>query len=169
MSKYLHNQQFSIGRNARMLACQSIQRTIDAKETPHDHLFFRALLEILIVDKHPAYRNAINVGRVKKCDTFVEYVRKCSKRIDIVDFDGVSDQELYDIERKYSSHRQIMNVFFLLRLSLAPILESVILLDRLLYLKEQNEEGNGDKASIYLVKMFDYIVSPRCFGIIGIK
>jgi len=47
LSQYLRERQVRMGRNARMLAAQSIERTLDTKELPNVTLYYRALLEIL--------------------------------------------------------------------------------------------------------------------------
>lgn len=166
MSKYLIDKGYALGRNARMLAVQPFHRVIEEMELPHDNLFYRALLEVLIVKYHPQYKNAIHVGRIKKCHTFVEYVRKCSKRIDLLNFDHLTDDEINETYNNYVHHSDYQNIFYMIRLSLAPIIEAIILLDRFLYLKEQNE---NEKVSVCLVKFFNPILSPRCYGIVAIK
>lgn len=54
-------------------------------------------------------------------------------------------------------------LFYLLRLCLAQVIESVILLDRLLFLCE-----NGFK-EVFLVKLFDPVLSPRCHSIVALR
>lgn len=166
MSQYLIDKQFALGRNARMLGVQPMGRVVSGRENAHDNLFYRALLEVLIVNTHPQYKNTIHVGRIKRCDGFVDYVRKCSKRMTLFNFDHVTDAEIDDLYRKHFRHRAFLRAFYLLRLCLAPIIEAIILLDRLLYLLEENPD---DRSSIHLVKFFDAVVSPRCYGIVGLK
>jgi hypothetical protein len=62
--------------------------------------------------------------------------------------------------------------FYSLRTILAPIIESFILLDRLLYLKEQGESmdakhGTRAQISAYLVPIFEPATSPRNMAIIA--
>lgn len=166
MSQFLIEKKYALGRNARMLSVQPIDRVVDFRENLHDNIFYRALFEVLIVDHYPQYKNAIHVGRIKKCDTFVDYVRKCSKRMTILNFDHLTDAELDDVFHKHLHHKNFLIIFFLMRLCLAPIIETVILLDRLLYLLEANHD---EQSSIYLVKFFDSVVSPRCYGIVALK
>lgn len=171
LSKYLTTRQVQLGRNPRMLACQSIQRVIHRKEHPHNHLFFRSLLDILIQDKRKEYYDVIEVGKVKPSNTFVEYVRKCVKNNKYLNFDDVTDDELNELAEKYSTQKYYSDLFYLIRLSLAQVIETSILLDRLLYLKEMDEEHNrcGDDRKSFLVRLFDPVVSPRCYGIVAIK
>jgi hypothetical protein len=49
----------------------------------------------------------------------------------------VSTDEIESLYKKHSVDQQLLHVFFLLRVALAPVIEAVILLDRLLYLHEQ--------------------------------
>lgn len=181
LSKYLYTQQVELGRSARMLACQSIHRVVNRKEQPHNHLFFRALVDILIKEKCPEYYESVEVGKIKRCSTFIEYVRKCSKKSEYLKaFDNISENELNALWEKYSKDKPYLDLFYLIRLSLAQVIETVILLDRLLYLKEFDEEianstdhndrfNDSTKRKSYLVKVFDPVVSPRCYGIVGIK
>lgn len=165
MSEYLIKQNFALGRNARMLACQSIYRVIEQKGLPHIHLFYRALLEVLIKQKFSQYENRIEVGKIKKCSTFAEYVRKSVKRNPCLNFDDITDDQLNQLPQQYAQDELYLHIFYLLRLSLAPIIETIILLDRLLYLMD----ADGNKRKSFLVKFFDSVISPRCYGLISIK
>jgi hypothetical protein len=49
----------------------------------------------------------------------------------------VSTDEIESLYEKHSIDQQQFHIFFLLRIALAPVIEAVILLDRLLYLHEQ--------------------------------
>lgn len=165
MSQYLIDRKTKLGRNARMLACNSVHRVIDKKELPNDHLFYRALLEVLIQRKCPEYLDRIEIGRLKKCSTFVEYVRKSEKRNPVLKFDHITDDELCALHDEFRQEEQFLDVYHLMRISISAIVENVILLDRFLYLKEQ--ENVGDIS--YLVRLFDPIISPRCYGLIAMK
>lgn len=165
MSQYLIDQETKLGRNARMLACQSVHRVVDKQELPNDHLFFRALLELLIKRKCPEFLDRIEVGRLKQCHTFVEYVRKSTKRNPALQFDHVTDDELNELHDEFRNEEQFLDVYHLMRVSVAAIVENIILLDRFLYLKERENEGDIS----YLVRFFDPVVSPRCYGLIAMK
>lgn len=143
-----------------MLASQSVYRTIYAKELPNLCLFYRSLFEVLICGKIQDQKYA-QVGKIKKIKNFPDYFRKCLKRIDIeMDID---DNDLNILYNKYDYERQLLNLFYLIRMTLAPVIETIILLDRLLYLKE----NSIDKS--YIVKLFDSVVSPRCYGLVALK
>lgn len=165
MSEYLVERKTKLGRNARMVACQSVHRVVDRKELPSDHLFFRALLEVLIQRKCPQYEDRIEVGRMKQCHTFAEYARKAAKRNPALQFDDLTDHELEALYDEFKDERPRLDVYYLMRVSIAAVVEGLIMLDRFLYLKEL-ERGKGMS---HLVRFFDPVVSPRCYGLIAMK
>lgn len=163
MSKYLMDKKFVIGRAARMMAAQSVERILHKKELPNQILFYRALFEVLIEKKcSDLPTNKRQVGRFRKeCVDFADYVRKASQRININL--SASDHEIEDLFNEYKCRISELNNFYLIRCMLAPIIESLILLDRLLFLHEQGYEKS------FIVQLFDPVVSPRCYGLIAIK
>ncbi|EDW90824.1 methyltransferase-like protein 25 [Drosophila yakuba] len=163
LSQYLQERKVRMGRNARMLAAQSIERTVDAKELPNVTLYYRALLEILVCRHAPQLKNELQVGKVRKFDSFQEYIQKCSTKLDAPWLAAVEEEELQSLLQEYAVDKHYLDLFYLLRMSFAPVLESLILLDRLLYLKEL-----GYKRS-YLINLFDPVISPRHFAIVSIK
>lgn len=171
MSQYLDEQKVALGRNARMLSCQSIDRIVAHHEKPHNHLFYRALLEVLIAQQFPQYKNLIEVGKLKTCSTFAEYTRKSSKRNAHINFDSMTDDELNQFYADHIHDEKEMHLFYLLRLSLAAVIETVILLDRLLYLLEMDARHSGGECNrhSYMVRFFDAVISPRCYGFVGMK
>lgn len=170
MSQYLINSKTELGRNARMAACQSVHRTIDSRERPNSHLFYRALLEVLIQRTRPEYLDRTEVGRMKQCNSFIEYVRKSGKRNPWLQFDKITDNELNDLYDEFKDERSLMDLYHLMRITVAAVVECALMLDRLLYLKE-NEMVKDDLSSdiSYLVRFFDPVISPRNFGFVAIK
>ena len=61
-------------------------------------------------------------------------------------------------------HRQHLNAFYQLRSLFAPLIEGLVLLDRLVFLLEQKNVSDA-----YLVKIFDPVISPRCYALIAVK
>ncbi|XP_018578383.1 methyltransferase-like protein 25 [Anoplophora glabripennis] len=163
MSKYLREKRFVMGRAARMIAAQSVERVLHKKQLPNRTLFYRALFEVLIENKCvdvPA--NKRKVGRFRKeCVDFADYVQKASRRIN-VDI-SASNGEIEDLFDEYKCRMSELNNFYLIRCMLAPVIESLILLDRLLFLHEQGHEKS------FIVQLFDPVISPRCYGLIAIK
>lgn len=163
MSQYMKG--YNLGRNARMLAAQSIDRVVHERQLPNKSLLYRALLQVLIKKHLP--KITITEGKLKrissKCQNFEQYVEMAGAILNLDFFDSLPDSCLTDIQKDMDRMWKELVLFYLLRLCLAQVVESVILLDRLLYLFE-----NGfDK--VYLVKLFDPVSSPRCHGIVAVR
>ncbi|KAH8271527.1 hypothetical protein KR018_004251 [Drosophila ironensis] len=163
LSQYLQERKVRLGRNARMLAAQSIERTLDAKELPNISLYYRSLLEVLVSRHAPHLKNELQVGKVRKFDGFKDYVKKCAEKLKSHWLAAVEDAELESLQQEYSMDKHYLDLFYLVRMSFAPLLESLILLDRLLYLKELGYERS------YLIDLFDPSISPRHFAVVAIK
>uniref|UniRef100_A0A1Q3FJP5 Putative rrna adenine n-6-methyltransferase n=1 Tax=Culex tarsalis TaxID=7177 RepID=A0A1Q3FJP5_CULTA len=162
MSSFMTGKGFSLGRNARNLAAESIERSAWNRENPSDKLGYRAMLQIVLKELGVA-RVDRQVGKLK-CDGFVDYVRKALKRLGVADGgELVTEQYLEGLEKKYEVELEQLKVFYLYRMTYAPIVEGLILLDRLMFLKECGYENS------YLVKLFDPVVSPRCYSIVAFK
>lgn len=159
MSEFLRRKKFYIGRNARNLAAESIERSSFNREDPSDKLGYRALLEIVLLQLGADVNK--QVGKLK-CTDFIDYTRKSLKKLSL-DGSTISEELLRDLERKFQVELEQLKVFYLYRMTYAPILEGVILLDRLLFLKECGYENS------YLAKLFDPVVSPRCYSILAFK
>lgn len=161
MSHYLQIKHFTLGRQARMLASQSVDRILFHKQIANKSIFYRALFQVLL-EKYQPHLIGRQTGRLKKeCNSFLEYVQFASKRIS-AEFD-VNEKQINDLFLEFETREVELNVFYLLRAFLAQVVECVILLDRLLFLLEQNYSCS------YLVQLFDRVLSPRCYGLISIK
>lgn len=161
MSNFLKQKKYRLGRNARMLSLQSIHRIIAERELPSSNLFYRSLFELLkseILHENDDSK----VGRIGNCIDFNEYMTKVAKKVKL-NLNNINSTYFPDLEIRNQFNRKLLNLFYLIRLSFAPILETLIMLDRYLYLKENNIKH------VFLVKLFDPVVSPRCFGIVALK
>lgn len=166
LSGYLKGQKIQLGRNARMLAAQSVHRTLDKKELPDKSLFYRALLEVLIVGMDENLKDTVQVGKIKnESGTFLEYVQKCEKKKSLGLLKHYSEGEILKIQERFLKEEMTLNIFYLIRMSFAPVIEALILLDRLLFLKESEFEETRS----WLVPLFDPVISPRCYCVVGIK
>ncbi|XP_073846299.1 probable methyltransferase-like protein 25 [Musca autumnalis] len=161
LSSYLQEKKLALGRNARMLAVQSTDRTKASKELPNISLLYRALFEILVCESLPEMKDAVQVGKLRKFNNFQEYVDLCKKKHPALNV--ISQERIAAVAAEGDKYKSSLDMFYLLRMSFAPVLESIILLDRLLYLLE-----NGHSRS-YILGAFDAVVSPRRFAIISIK
>ncbi|XP_036376470.1 methyltransferase-like protein 25 isoform X1 [Megalops cyprinoides] len=164
MSQFLRDQAGFCGRNARMSACLALERVAAGQGLPTESLFYRAVLHVILRDHYKAIKSEKRVGNVySKATSFVDYVRRALKKLDL-DEAKLSDSLIQDYHDKYRPRMQEMEAFNMLKVSLAPCIEGLILLDRLCYLKEQE-----NTAFSALVQLFDPLRSPRCYGIISIK
>lgn len=160
-----HLRGYNLGRNARMLAAQSIHRVVANKQMPDKSLLYRALLQVIIKTHLPNL--SVVEGKLKgissKCKNFNEYFKMADSLLKLNLYENLPKAYLSDIEENMDLNWKKIVLFYLLRLCLAQVVESVILLDRLLFLYE-----NGFKL-VYLVKLFDPVLSPRCHGIVAIR
>ncbi|XP_047404679.1 probable methyltransferase-like protein 25 isoform X3 [Sciurus carolinensis] len=139
MCHYLKEEKWCCGRNARMSACLALERVALGQGLPTESLFYRAVLQDIIKDCYGITKCNQHVGKIySKCSSFLDYVRKSLKKL------GLDESKL--------------------KVVLAPCIETLILLDRLCYLKEQE-----DIAWSALVKLFDPVKSPRCYAVIALK
>ena len=162
LSKYLQEKQVKLGRNARMLAAQSIERTVAAKELPNISLYYRSLLELIICEEHPELRDMVQVGKIRKFNNFKEYVDNCIKKYPHLNLNAERVEEIEKVSQ-LRQDKKYLDLFYLLRMTFAPVLESLILLDRILFLKELDYEQS------FLMPIFDPIVSPRHYAIVAMK
>lgn len=161
ISQYLRDKKYRMGRNARMLAAQSYERIIENKSMPEDSLFFRALFEKIRFERWSAdSTKVVKLGRLKY-KNFEDYLRKGCKKYDF-DMD-LTSEEIEQIAKDHEHDRRLINLNYFIRLLNAKVIETLILLDRLLYLLE------NDVDDVFLVKIFDPVVSPRNFAVIAIK
>ncbi|XP_063640858.1 probable methyltransferase-like protein 25 isoform X5 [Pan troglodytes] len=77
---------------------------------------------------------------------------------------GLPEKIIMNYYEKYKPRMNELEAFNMLKVVLAPCIETLILLDRLCYLKEQE-----DIAWSALVKLFDPVKSPRCYAVIALK
>ncbi|KAL0878738.1 hypothetical protein ABMA27_003786 [Loxostege sticticalis] len=162
MSEHLKG--YNLGRNARMLAAQSIDRVVSQRQLPAKSLLYRALLQVLIKRHLPDF--PLSDGKLKrlsKYEDFQQYFKMADETLNLNLFDKLPDSYVSDFCKDMDSQWKDMVLFYLLRLCLAQVVESVILLDRLLYLYESGFQN------VYLVKLFDPVLSPRCHSIVAVR
>uniref|UniRef100_A0A8C6TK78 Methyltransferase like 25 n=1 Tax=Neogobius melanostomus TaxID=47308 RepID=A0A8C6TK78_9GOBI len=154
LSQYLREQSYFCGRNARMSACL-IQM---------ESLFYRAVLHVILRDHYGSFKSEKRVGNVySKTKSFVDYVRRALQRLELDEM-KLSNSDIQDYHDKYRPRMNEMHAFNMLKVTLAPCIEGFLLLDRLCYLKEQENVSYSA-----LVQLFDRLLSPRCYAVIGLK
>lgn len=131
---------------------------------------YRASLQSLWVSKlvHHApselQTGNISVGKIAaKCPTLADYIRRAQTKL-MVPHQVVRDAEIASLWELSESTLRRNRIFSALRHLLAHCVESLILLDRLLFLQSSSEI---EVAS--LVPLFDPVTSPRCFAVCGLR
>ncbi|XP_051028729.1 probable methyltransferase-like protein 25 [Acomys russatus] len=164
MCRYLKEERWCCGRNARMSACLALERVAVGQGLPTESLFYRAVLQSIIKDYYGISKCDRHVGKIySKCSSFLDYVRMSLKKLGL-DESKVSEEVIMDYYDKYKPRMIELEAFNMLKVVLAPCVETLILLDRLCYLKEQDDIGWSA-----LVKLFDPVQSPRCYAVIALK
>ncbi|XP_034935233.1 protein RRNAD1-like [Chelonus insularis] len=168
LSEYIINTpDHSLNYAALEVACHAVENYCDKmKNGQYDDLkvhAYRALLEMILINKNGSCMKHGRVKNVKVTDkmSFVEYCKlatskfSCDKRIVDSDIDSLK------VQSSLKRWHQVV-AFEAIRMMLAPLVETVVLLDRFLFLSE-----NGLKP--LLKAEFDPRRSPRNFVLISIK
>eukprot|EP00965_Chrysotila_dentata_P140847 4656329-Pleurochrysis_carterae.AAC.4 len=93
---------------------------------------------------------------------FDEYVSSSLEHLSLPPLSESEKAELMDKCRGMLGQWRRVVVLFTLRLMLAPLWEALIVIDRYLFLRE-----HGHAAA--MVPLFDQLLSPRTFAVIGLK
>uniref|UniRef100_A0A672NSZ6 Methyltransferase like 25 n=1 Tax=Sinocyclocheilus grahami TaxID=75366 RepID=A0A672NSZ6_SINGR len=162
MSQYLKAQACFCGR---MPGCQhALERVSAGGGLPMESLFYRAVLHVILRDHYDCSESEKRVGKVySKALSFVDYVRQTLRKLDLDDT-KLSDGDIQSYHKHYIPRMNEMVAFNMLKVILAPCIEGLILLDRLCYLKEQDNVSHSA-----LVQLFDPLQSPRCYAVVGVK
>ncbi|XP_026227442.1 protein RRNAD1 [Anabas testudineus] len=147
---------------AREGACHAVEdyvrRLREGSQLLRTHCY-RAMLETFIRDTRPDLRRA-GIQTIKKAHLlpFTEYARLGLARV------GLPPELPLDLERVEALLKQQgrVVVYFSLALLLAPVVETLVLLDRIIYLQENGVESQ-------LVPLFDPNFSPRNFVLVAQK
>ncbi|KAF2364002.1 Methyltransferase domain [Trinorchestia longiramus] len=151
---------------ARELACHALEAYTERLGEGADNLkvhCYRAALEHLLVRHYPQHRRAgLRPVRHAHSKAFCEYARSAVSALDggRIQLPEEEVQSLETEEMLARWHEVI--VFYSLRLLLAPVIETVILLDRCFFLYE-----NG--VDCVLVPAFDPKLSPRNMILLATK
>ncbi|XP_041975584.1 protein RRNAD1 [Aricia agestis] len=158
MSEYVKQKDSSLSYTVREISCHAIDMYCErlCKGDYNDLKIhaYRAALEKLLVNTDPKLKHT-PVRSIKHSNdmTFESYLVKATERLTV----PVLDSAL--VAKDLEQWRRVV-VLYTLRLMLAPLVETIILLDRMLYIFE-----NGLSCEIHPV--FDPRISPRNHIIIG--
>ncbi|XP_060777925.1 protein RRNAD1 isoform X2 [Neoarius graeffei] len=147
---------------AREGACHAVEdylhRLRDESSLLKTHCY-RAALESIIRAERPQLRRA-GIQTIKKAHMlpFTEYARLGLARVGLpadLTFDSVSVEGLLEQQGR-------VVVYFSLALLLAPVVETLVLLDRMLFLQERGFQSQ-------LIPLFDPRLSPRNLVLVAMK
>lgn len=168
LSRYMNENPIGFTATARQISAHAVHRTVSVANDAERYraLFHRALLEVLIQRKCPQFYGTTVTRRIREV-SFIDYVREANHRNPHLNFDesNICHNELDGLHEEFQKYFPFLNLYYRLRDSMGSIIETIFLLDRLLYLKENEHENDVS----YLVKFFDPIISPRCYGLVAIK
>ncbi|KAJ0176288.1 hypothetical protein K1T71_008462 [Dendrolimus kikuchii] len=123
MSEYLRG--YNLGRNARMLAAQSIDRVVSQRQLPSESLLYRALLQVIIKDHLPDHK--VTEGKLKrvasKCNNFEQYFKMADDILNLNLFNRLPANYFIDIKTKMAEEWKRLVLFYLIRLCLAQVIE----------------------------------------------
>lgn len=159
MSNYGAEMSVQLTRNARMLAAYSVERVFANPDLSNvTKIFYRALFEKLLGETYPEVKVS-NLGPIK-ASSFAEYVANVQlARPEVFQEGRTIDQDVANVYYDaHQHHWHEMIVFYLFRMSFAPVIESVLVLDKALYLLESDVVEQ-----VEIIKLFDPVVSPRCY------
>ena len=127
----------------------------------------RAALEFLLREADPSLvKPQVRGGKRITSLPFWDYARESMAKLrvesTILD-EGENNHVRRRVEEEMLPHWRRVAVHYALRLLTAPLIESCVLLDRLIYLRESGIEES------WICSIFDPEVSPRNFAIVAVK
>jgi len=170
MSGFVQGQEWSnLTYTSNELACHALEMyTERLRKEQEDKLkvhCYRALLEKLLLGRDKKFRHTIlkTVARAHEMP-FADYVTKATTNlVHSGELEAFTEDELTEpkIEIQLGQWWEVVT-FYTLRLAMAQIIETVILLDRCLFLYEH-------KIDNMMFPLFDHIMSPRNQVIVAVK
>uniref|UniRef100_A0A2A4JAH1 Methyltransferase domain-containing protein n=1 Tax=Heliothis virescens TaxID=7102 RepID=A0A2A4JAH1_HELVI len=155
MSSYVRSLDSKLSYPSREIACHAIEVYCErlCKGNYEDLKIhaYRAALERILVDHNPKLKHA-PVRSIKHSDTMT-FEKYCAQALERINIPLTSPALLSRGYRELSQWRRVV-VLYTLRLALAPLVETVVLLDRVLYVLEHG-------ISCEIRPVFDPKLSPR--------
>ncbi|CAG0915707.1 unnamed protein product [Notodromas monacha] len=147
MCKRLSSENFSLSYEAKELACHALESFVNGKlVSGYERLkihCYRAMLEKLLI-QHDGQLKRIGVRGVKNAHLmdFSEYAHCAILKLDTINAEELNqlihlNSDWLDAAAK--NWKRVL-LFYLLRLCIAPVIETVLLLDRMMFLFEQGDD-----------------------------
>ncbi|XP_035730281.1 protein RRNAD1-like isoform X2 [Vespa mandarinia] len=166
LSSYLSFKSHKLSYNALEIACHAIEKHCDKlKNNNYADLIvhaYRAVLENILTERNllPSHSQLKNV-KVTRDMTFKQYCFLATRHLQSELQPKDIDLEGTEVEHYLSYWLQIV-IFSSLRILLAPLVETLVLLDRFLYLSERN-------LNPIIRPVFNAKLSPRNLVLISVK
>lgn len=163
LSQFCKNKHMTLSYLSCEIACHAIENYSEKLKNAEEYQklkihSYRAALEDILVTADPNLRHSMICGA--KCDknlTFKKYVEKVCDKLHII-----ADEKILLYENIVNNTWNKVVSFYSVRLLLAPVVENIVLLDRLLYVLES---GSFCK----ILPVFDCNISPRNQVLSGVK
>ncbi|CAH0405171.1 unnamed protein product [Chilo suppressalis] len=156
LSQYAKSLNSHLSYPSREIACHAIEVYCDRlRKGDYKDLkihAYRAALERILVDIDPKLKHA-PVRSIKHSDTMT-FERYCSLAMERLSIPLPTDPDVWSRGQEDVQLWRRVVIVYSLRLALAPLVETVILLDRLLFVLEQG-------FSCEILPVFDPKISPR--------
>ena len=192
--QHQHGSGVRLNITARMMAVQAPENWTDADcESFFTRHFYRAVLQRILLDRGIVQAPmgegdrrgsprgwtgpgpALTIGSLRKAcyASFTAYVRGAIQKLvethergnDIsTKMADLTDEEIGSYEERYSARRKELSIIWSLMAFSASVVEATIVVDRWLYLREQEEVKQ-----CWVETVFDYTLSPRNLVVVGIK
>ncbi|ESQ35148.1 hypothetical protein EUTSA_v10007372mg [Eutrema salsugineum] len=203
MSAGLKSVGFSLGKNARDLACQSAERWSSLGEDAGLQNFelhsFRAAFQMVLSKHYPeVLATSPSIGRQgkafrrqqqrkaletpatvattrkdtddkkpmrqtsSKSDICSSFEKFCESAFSSLNLEHPEDLDLRATWNESVEFTELIGPYWSIRAALGPVLETLILLDRLMFLQEQ-----GASIKVVMLPIFDPTISPRNVAIIA--
>ncbi|KAG2268443.1 hypothetical protein Bca52824_062998 [Brassica carinata] len=196
MSAGLKSLGFSLGKNARDLACQSAERWSSLGEDAGLQNFelhsFRAAFQMVLSKHYPeVLATSPSIGRQGKAfrrqkqrkaletpsklktsrkdtdkksmtHTSSSFEKFCLSAFSRLNLEHPRDLDLSATWNEANAFTELIGPYWSIRAALGPVLETLILLDRLMFLQEQ-----GDSIQVTMLPIFDPTISPRNVAVIA--
>jgi len=146
------------------LACQPVDSwlfNLQDSKLSLKKFFYRSIMQTLLKSHFKEYPIFISHIPDNKFENFIEYSLEALKRLKGKSLQFPIDK-LQETYNKYADKYLIAAAFACLRGVIAPVIESLILLDRVCYLKERGFDA-------HLLPLFNSKNSPRNFVLIASK
>ncbi|KAG5392414.1 hypothetical protein IGI04_022377 [Brassica rapa subsp. trilocularis] len=154
MSAGLKSLGFSLGKNARDLACQSAERWSSLGEDAGLQNFE---LHSFHTDVNKSMRHPSS-----NPNSYSSFEKFCLSAFSRLNLEHPQDLDLTATWNEADAFTELIGPYWSIRAALGPVLETLILLDRLMFLQEQ-----GDSLEVSMLPIFDPTISPRNVAVIA--